>query len=146
MGGDQHRHPTGGELADHVQHLGHELRVEGARDLVEQEQVGLHRERPHDRDTLLLAARQPVRVGESLVGESEPLEELRRPAIGGRPVEAKDLARPERHVVQDAHVREQVERLEDDPDPAPDPVDVDASAVISSPSTTIRPRRSARAG
>ena len=36
-------------------------------------------------------------------------------------------------------MREQVERLEHDPDPPPDPVDVDALAVISSPSTKIRP-------
>ena len=53
---------------------------------------------------------------------------------------AEHLARRQRHVVEHGHVREQVERLEHDPDAPPDPVDVDAlGAVISSPSTTIRP-------
>ena len=67
--------PAGGELADHVEHLGDELGVERARDLVEQEQLGLHRERPHDRDALLLPAREPVGVLVALVGEAEALEQ-----------------------------------------------------------------------
>ena len=54
--------PVAGQLPDQVQDLGDELRVEGARDLVEEQQVRLHRERPDDRDPLLLAAGQPVRV------------------------------------------------------------------------------------
>ncbi len=45
-------------------------------------------------------------------------------AVAARRLE--HLARRERHVVEHGHVREQVERLEDDPDPPPDPVDVDA--------------------
>ena len=45
--------------------------------------------------------------------------------LGARRLE--DLARRQRHVVEDRHVREQVERLEDDPDPPADAVDVDAS-------------------
>ena len=36
--------------------------------------------------------------------------------------------------------------LEDDPDPAPDTIDVDGGSVISSPSRTMRPRRSLRGG
>src|SRR5919112_5848313 len=35
MRGDQHRHPAGRELADHLEHLRDELRVERARHLVE---------------------------------------------------------------------------------------------------------------
>ena len=76
---DQHRHPAGGELADHVEHLGDELGVEGARHLVEQEELRLHRERAHDRDPLLLAAREPIGVLVALVGEAEPLEEASPP-------------------------------------------------------------------
>src|SRR5579862_3060474 len=53
---DQHRHPAGGELANHLEHLGHELRIERARHLVEQHQLRLHRQCAHDRDPLLLAA------------------------------------------------------------------------------------------
>src|SRR6478672_1022654 len=54
MRGDQHRHAALGQLADHVQHLGDELRVERGGDLVEQHQLGPHRERTHDRHALLL--------------------------------------------------------------------------------------------
>ena len=59
---EHHRHPALRELADHLEHLGDELRVERARHLVEQHQLGLHRERAHDRDALLLAAREPVGI------------------------------------------------------------------------------------
>ena len=87
VGRDHHRHPSGRELADHVQHLGDELRVERARDLVEQHDVRLHRERPHDRHPLLLPAREPVRVFVRLVREAEPLEQLRA-ALGRLRVES----------------------------------------------------------
>ena len=70
--------PPVGELADHLEHLADELRVERARDLVEQHQLGLHRERAHDRDALLLAAREPVGVLVALVGEPEAAEQLER--------------------------------------------------------------------
>ena len=57
--GERDRFLRGPRLQDHVarrlQDLGHELRVEGARDLVEQKEVRLHRERPDDRHPLLLA-------------------------------------------------------------------------------------------
>src|SRR5262245_45666018 len=59
---DEHRHALGGELPDHGQHLGDELRVERARDLVEQHEPGLHRECADDRNALLLAAREPIGV------------------------------------------------------------------------------------
>ena len=72
---DQHRHPAGGELADHVEHLRDELGVERARDLVEEQQPRLHRERAHDRDALLLAAGEPVGVLVALVGEPEAREQ-----------------------------------------------------------------------
>ena len=89
--------------------------------------VGLHRERAHDRDPLLLAAREPVGVLVALVGEAEAGEQLRRLGLRLRARRAERLARGERDVLEHAHVREEVERLEDDPDPAADPVDVDAA-------------------
>src|SRR5579862_1837108 len=55
---EDHRHAAVGELAHECKHLGHELRVERARDLVEQHLLRLHRERASDRDALLLAAAQ----------------------------------------------------------------------------------------
>ena len=67
---DQHRHPARRELADHVEHLRDELRVERARHLVEQQQLRLHRERADDRDALLLPAREPVGVLVALVARA----------------------------------------------------------------------------
>ena len=124
---DQHRHPAARELADDVEHLRHELRVERARHLVEEEQPRLHRERPHDRDALLLAAGEPVRVLVPLVGEPEALEERLRTRGRVRLRGAERLARRERDVLEHAHVREEVEGLEDDPDLASDAVHVDAA-------------------
>ena len=89
VGRDQHRHPALGELADHAQHLGDELGVERARHLVEQHQRGLHRERAHDRDALLLAAREPVGVLVALVGEPEAVEQLGRLRLGLLPAECR---------------------------------------------------------
>ncbi len=126
VGRDDHRHAAAGQLTDDIEDLGDQLRVEGAGDLVEQEQIGSHRQGPDDRDALLLTAGQSVRELQTLVGEAEPLEETGGVGLGGRPLRLEDLARGERDVVQDGHVREQVERLEDDADPPPDAVDVHA--------------------
>ncbi len=124
---DQHRHPALGELADHAQDLRHELGVERARHLVEQHHARTQRERAHDRDSLLLPARKPVGVVVALVGEPEAVEQLGRLRLGLPPARTECLARPERHVLEHAHVREEVVGLEDDPDPAADPVHVDAA-------------------
>ena len=97
------------------------------RDLVEQQDVGLHRQRPDDRHPLLLAARQPVGESSRLSARPNRVEQLGR--LRPRPPPASVLSTlrgAERHVVEHGHVREQVERLEHDPDPPPDPVDVDA--------------------
>ena len=64
------------------EHLGDELGIERARDLVEQQHARLHRERPHDGDPLLLAARQPVGILVRLVGEADALEERHRSRLG----------------------------------------------------------------
>jgi hypothetical protein len=57
VGGDDHRHAALRQLADDAQHLADELGIKRARDLVEQEQVGVHRQGPHDRNALLLTTR-----------------------------------------------------------------------------------------
>ena len=98
VGGDDHRHARRREPADDVEHLGDELRVERARDLVEQQQVGSHRERADDRDPLLLAARQPVRVLVALVGEAESRQQLVGPCLRLAAREPEDLAGRERDV------------------------------------------------
>ena len=75
---DDHRHPGLRQLADEVQDLCDELRVERARDLVEQHQLRLHRQSAHDRDALLLAAREPVGELVRLVEQADPTEQLAR--------------------------------------------------------------------
>ena len=74
VGGEHHREPVFLEVADDVQHLGDELGIEGARDLVEQEHPRLHRERPHDGDALLLPTRQAIGILLRLLGEADALE------------------------------------------------------------------------
>ena len=76
VGRDQHRHSLGGELSDDRENLGHELGIERARYLVQQEEPWIHRERAHDRDPLLLPAGEPVRVLVPLVREAEAGEQL----------------------------------------------------------------------
>ena len=79
--GDQHGHAAGGQFPDHVEHLGHQLRVERAGHLVEQHDLRLHRQRADDRDPLLLAAGEPVGVVVVLVGQAEPVQQLPRRAV-----------------------------------------------------------------
>ena len=80
VGHDDHRHALLGELAHDAQHLADELGVEGRGRLVEEHQLGVHRQRPGDGDALLLAAGELRRVGVRLVAEPDLLEQLRAPA------------------------------------------------------------------
>ena len=52
-----------------------QLRVERARDLVEEHHAGLHRERPDDGDALLLTAGEPVGILVALLPQPDPIEE-----------------------------------------------------------------------
>ena len=88
---------------------------------------GLHRERAHDRDALLLSAREPIRVLVALVGEAETGEQLVGAGLGRHRGEPERLPWRERDVVEDGHVREEIERLEDDPYPAAQLVHVDSA-------------------
>ena len=71
VGHDQHGHAARGEVAHHGQHLADQLRVERARDLVEQHRLGLHGERAGDRDALLLAAGELLGIVVAAVGEAD---------------------------------------------------------------------------
>ena len=87
MGDDDHGHALLGERAHHVEDLAHELRVEGTRGLVEEHELRLHRERPGDRDPLLLTSRELVGVGVYLgrqphVVQAEPGRCLSTSAFG----------------------------------------------------------------
>ena len=121
---DHHRHALGGELAHHVEHLLDELRVERARDLVEQHHVRVHRERARDRDALLLTARQPLGILVHLVREPDALEQ--RAALGARLLRGAAEHRPcASETLSIARlVREQVELLEHHADAAAHEVDL----------------------
>jgi hypothetical protein len=87
------------------------LGVQRGQRLVEQQHPGLDRERPGQRDTLLLAARELVRVLLGLAGQAHHVEQFAGPVA---PLRGARLAhpQPEAHVVQRGHVREQAVALE----------------------------------
>ena len=104
--------PWLGELAHDAEHLADELRVERRGRLVEEHELGVHRERPGDGDALLLAAGELGRVGRRLVAEAHLLEQLERPRPRLLLAHALDLDRRLHDVLQRRHVREEVEALE----------------------------------
>src|SRR5215213_8081569 len=116
VGHDGHRHAVAREVAHDVQHLPDHLRVQRRGRLVEEHELGLHRQRPGDRHPLLLAAREVGGVRIGLLGDADALEQLlpARPCIRLR--EPLHLGRREGHVLHDRLVREEVELLEDHPD------------------------------
>ena len=128
VGDDEHRHPDPSQVAHHDQHLADELRIERGGDLVEEHHVRLHHQRARDRDALLLAARELMRIVRRLLLEPDRRQQHPRPRLRLRARQLPDLARGERDVVDRAQVREEVELLEDHPDPLAHARDVDALA------------------
>ena len=59
-----------------LEHLADELGVEGRGRLVEEHQLGVHRQGPGDGHALLLAAGELRGVGRRLVAEADLLEQL----------------------------------------------------------------------
>ena len=112
VGDDEHRHAGGGERSHHVEDPGDELGVERRRRLVEQHQLGVERQRPGDRDALLLTAGQARRVLVGLVGEPDVGQLRPRPRVGRRPAQPSRATQPERDVLDGGEVREHVEVLE----------------------------------
>ncbi len=94
--------------------------IEGRRDLVEEHHAGLHHQRAGDRDPLLLAAGKLMRMLLGLLLEPDASEELQPPLLGFASRHLANPPRRERDVVDRLQVREEVELLEDDPDPLPD--------------------------
>ena len=68
--------PSSASWRTNCEDLAHELRVERARDLVEQHEARVHRQRARDRDALLLAAGEAVRILVRLVLEPDHREQL----------------------------------------------------------------------
>src|SRR5665647_1078012 len=113
------RHAFLGEPLHHVEHLADELGVQRAGRLVEEHELGLHRERPGDRDPLLLAAGQVRRIVVGPIGEADAGQELARLLLHACPGQSLHPDRRLHHVLQRRHVREQVEALEHHSDVAP---------------------------
>ena len=116
--------PEVGQLAHDVEDLVDHLRVERGGGLVEEHDLGLHRERPGDRDALLLAAGELRRVLARLLGDAHALEQLHGQLLRLLAVHLAHADRAQRDVLEHGQVREEVERLEDHADLAADGGDV----------------------
>src|SRR5690606_29880562 len=141
VGDHEHGHALPGEGGHDVEHLLDHLRVQCGGGLVEQHDLGLHRERPRDRGALLLTAGQLGGVLVALVGDADALQQGQPVPLGLRLGHLAHLDRPERDVLEDRLVREEVEALEHHADVGPQrgeglalggerlPVDLDGAAV-----------------
>ena len=116
MGHDDHRHAPVGELAHDVEDLADELRVERGGRLVEEHELGLHRQGPRDRDPLLLTAGELPGVGGALVLEPDAVEQVERLGLHLGLLAPLDPDGALHDVLQRCHVREEVEPLEDHAD------------------------------
>jgi hypothetical protein len=114
---DHHRLPLAGQVAHDGEHLVGHLRVEGARRLVEQDRRRVNRERPGDRNTLLLPAGELGRLRVELVPQPDPFEQRLGHRFRLRPGIPESVARAREHVLQRRHVRKEIELLEHHPDP-----------------------------
>ena len=83
VGDDEHRDIGGvGDLAEDIEHVSDYLGVERGRDLVEEQDLRIHREGARDGDALLLPAGERGRMGVGLIGEPDLLE--KRVRLGDR--------------------------------------------------------------
>src|SRR5690606_21730799 len=92
-------------------------RVEGGERLVQQQETGLHGQRPRERDPLRLPARQLPRTRRREPRQADAVQPPRG-ALAGGPAARTPAARPERDVLQHAEVREQQIVLEHHADAA----------------------------
>ncbi len=113
----RHEHDRGAELALDPPELGLQPtatgRVDGTERLVHEQDGRVRRERPRHADTLLLAARQLVRVALRVAvrREADEIEELAHPALGALTVPAQQ-AGDDRDVLRDRPVREEAHVLD----------------------------------
>ena len=122
VGHDDHRPALVGEVLHDRQHLADELGVERRGRLVEQHELGPHRQRPGDADALLLTARQLERVLVGLLGQAHLLQQRARLGLGLLRGRLWTRTGPSMTFSQHGLVREQVVRLEDHAALGPQPV------------------------
>ena len=106
-----------GEIAHHTEDLTHQLGVERRRGLIEEHQFRLHRQGTRDGDTLLLPAGELRRIIPGPIGEADHLQQFEGLLLDLRLGHPFHLHRRFHHVFQRRHMREEVEPLEDHPDP-----------------------------
>ena len=70
---DQHRKVLAREALHHIEHFSDHLGVKRARGLVEEDDIGVHRERPRNCHALLLAAGELRRAGVAVSGHADAL-------------------------------------------------------------------------
>ena len=115
MSDDHHSHLVCGELLHDVQHFTDHLRIKRRSRLVEQHNLRLHRQRPHDRHTLLLSTGKLLRIGLRLVLKPNPFEKFKGFGLSLVARHLPDKTRGERNIVQYGKVREEVEMLKHHP-------------------------------
>ena len=112
MRDDEDRHAAARQLADDAQNLLDHLRVERGCRLVKEHDLRFHRERPHDGETLLLAAGELAGVLARLVAQPHALQEghrlLLRLCLGNLLLQR----RRKRYIVEHRHIRKDIEMLE----------------------------------
>ena len=115
---DDDRHAQGlVDLAQQLQDRAGRRGIERAGRLVAEQVFRLGRQRPRDRDALLLAAGELGGIGLRPVGQADKGEELHRPLLCLLFLDARDLQR-EADVAQHAALLEEIEALEDHADGA----------------------------
>ncbi|KIQ35315.1 hypothetical protein RT97_05260 [Variovorax paradoxus] len=100
MAGEQHGHAFVRQLAHDVQHGRHQFGIERRNDFIEQQHHGIHGQRTHERDALLLAARHAIGIFLRLMREAEALEQSHGVVLGPCPPLLQDLDRHERDVLR----------------------------------------------
>ena len=118
MGCDDDGRATGVDLAQQVHDLERKIGIAVAGRLIGQHQRGIVDKRPRDGNPLLFAAGQISRIGIHAVLESHPLEDLERAPPLLRRWNAEDFEH-ERDVLENGPRRNELEVLEDEPNPAP---------------------------
>src|SRR5690606_7873953 len=119
VGDHDHRHAVPGEVLHDVEHLADQLRVQGAGGLVEQHELGPHRQGACDRHPLLLPPGELGRVRVDLVGQADARQQLLGSTLDLGPGGDPEPDRRLHDVLAHGHVREQVELLEHHADGAP---------------------------
>ena len=119
-----HGHAFLRELNHHVKHFVNHFRVESRSRFVEQHADRVHRERPGDCHTLLLAAGELSRILFSLLQKTDTVEKSKTFLRRFFAVSLEHLHLRENKILADREVREELEMLEHHADVAAEPREV----------------------